>query len=1016
MSKALAVLKLFFSLVSINSTESPSSVNNSTSGVTPTPTTVIQQYSFKGDATVGRPFRIPIPQDTLSSLLRGDISRFRFTMKTNYSGDISPSSWVQFDRRKREVYGFPLPGNTGTFKFRIIVSNSAGASLHEIRFELRVQAVVFDSSHEVTLKTGAKFMYINFMTSVSMRIDFVTRLARYSFNEKPSSIWIKNFNRETRELTLVFVNIPYSPCFKDTYQELKSKLVGEDSNIKPQFRTAMTETFPMESVKFRFFGACDPNMFGPEKPFEWGWLKHFIPLVMIFSVVGIPVSISCYVNRRRRKPPVVDKRRPRTLRWRHDQDGTGLTSHTVHFNNRCPSMLSVSNNSKEDNIGDDEKVHGGKSNISNGSPASRHLTVPNATPNRPRQGANSSNTSTTKNKKNPFKFASDEERANFDVRAMWDNDDDAEQTPLDIPTYYSYKSNEEEEPSILDAVFDMNFADIAENISTKLKGVKSMLNIQEGTSTAQERRPFEATNSGASLSTKLKGLGKSMLNLSTAANDPSMDARASLDEKAVSSLSTKLRDFGKSMLNLSPSSQDESKKDQKNVSEQSNPADQHSDSDYFVYKLREYDNARIRPRSYSESRRSYDSARQDYDRAQHGCDNSRQAYGGRRQRYDEATCEYSREHESYGDFRRVFGDTRQSHHELREDHNEVKNGYNDSLRRFYDSRQDQDFRKDITCPYELSRSGNRRCSETSEYELAQYNFQARRRSLNLGFHHVPQDHHDNYRHSSDFQGGLTGRRSSREHDFDEYPDSLFDATSDHSPKFEQERSIFDTDYCDAEDDKQCLVKPTPLWNHSPVSAARDGLGLTGFGMNDTKYQDYTNPHQYSNGPTRVPHSKSSYSALGAGSFSSQSTLDFWGDEGFSGKPKRNQSSNLKTDFFSSFTNSVPDLRRGHNKGSVPNGTRPHSKSKPENQKNSLLSGSLSLGEKPPVVFTLGDSDEEEYQKLGQQQQNHRQQQQRPEEKTSLVGLIKTGVSSILEPDGNMSKWFSGFQKNENPVT
>ena len=334
MSKALKVLKLFFSLVSINSTESPSSVNNSTSGVTRTPTTITQQNSFKGDATVGIPFRISIPQDTLTSLLRGDITRFGFTMKTNYSGDISPSSWIQFDRGKREVYGFPLPGNAGTFKFRIIVRNSTGASLHEIRFELRVQALVFNSSHELTLKTGAKFMYINFMTSVSMRIDFVTRLARHSFNEKPSSIWIKTFNRETRELTLVFVNIPYSPCHKDTFQELKSKLVGEDSNIKPQFRKAMTETFPIKSVKFRFFGACDPNMFGPEKPFEWGWLKHLIPLVMIFSVVGIPVSISCYVNRRRRKSPVVEERRPRTLRWRNNEGGTSLTSHTIHFNNQ----------------------------------------------------------------------------------------------------------------------------------------------------------------------------------------------------------------------------------------------------------------------------------------------------------------------------------------------------------------------------------------------------------------------------------------------------------------------------------------------------------------------------------------------------------------------------------------------------------------------------------------------------------------------------------------------------------
>ena len=268
-------------------------------------------------------------------------------------------------------------------------------------------------------------------------------------------------------------------------------------------------------------------------------------------------------------------------------------------------------------------------------------------------------------------------------------------------------------------------------------------------------------------------------------------------------------------------------------------------------------------------------------------------------------------------------------------------------------------------------------------------------------------------------GGVLRRQLSREHDFDEYPDSLFDATSEHSLKSEHEKSIFDTDFDDVEEDTSCLVKPTPIWNHSPVSKERNSLGLTSFGMNDGKYQDYTNPHQYSNGPTRAPLRKPSYRALGTNSFSSQSTLDFWDDEGFDAKTNWKQSSDEKTNFLSSFTNSVPDLRRGHNKGSIPNGMKPQSKSK-HSKGNSLLSGSLLTGEKPPVVYTLGDSDEEVYkqqqQKPKQRQQQQQQQGQDSDKKSSFVGLIKTGVSSILEPDSNVSKWFSGFQKSDNPVT
>ena len=1002
---------------------------------------------MKGEAIVGQQFRIPVAED-LSGFLHGDIAKFTFAMKTFNYGDIRPKSWVQFNSRTREVYGFPLPGNAGIFFFKIIVSNSTNALFLKVTFQLSVKAKGFETSHEVSLTIGTKFPYTEFMTNLNMRTDFVGKLARYCFNEKPSSIWIKTFS--PRRLTVAFVNIPYSPCLETTYSKLKSKLVDENSNIKPQFQKALTKTFPVKSAQFKFFGSCDPNMFGPEKPFEWGFWKHLIPVAMILGIVGIPVSISCYANRRSRKRRVVEEpRRFRTLRPMNADDGTGLTSCNVHLNNGYPSMVPVSNNSKEVSIGDHEKAHGGKSNIPNGSPASRTLTVPNALPNRPKQG-----TDETKTKKNPFKFASAEERENFDVRAMWDDDNDEEQTPLNIPTYYTVKKNKEEEPSMMDAVLDMNFSNIAENISTKLKGVKSMLNIQgeAATNTTQETKPYETKNAEPSLSTKLKGLGKSMLNLST--NETSMVVETPSADPGVSSLSTKLRDFGKSMLNLSLSAQGEGNKDVGNGTNLRKAAYYDSeDNDSYIYKPREYNNARTERQDYGDARRSYDGTRQDYYRTRNGYGESRGGYDGLRHSYDDAqrdhdfrrdwsavhgfsrhvnrrhsdTSEYEFARNGYDNSRGGYDGLRHGYDDARQYHNHARQGYDDSRRSYDDANRNYDFRRDRSSGHGFPRHVNRRHSDTSEYELTQYNFQALPRSSTLEYQQTTQKHHESYRHRPAFEGGGLRRQSSREHDFDEYPDSLFDATSQHSLKSEQEKSIFDTDFYDADhEDTSCLVKPTPLWNHSPIGKERNSWGLTSFGMNDGKYQDYTNPHQYSNGPTRAQLRKPSYRALRTGSFSSQSTLDFWDDEGFDAKTNWKQSSDQKTNFLSSIANSVPDLRRGHNKANIPNGMKPQSKSK-QSHGNSYLSRSLLTEEKPPVVYTLGDSDEEEY-KQRQQKQNHRhhqqqrqqqqqqQQGQEPDKKSSFVGLIKTGVSSILEPDSNVSKWFSGFQKSDNPVT
>ena len=1080
MSKALAVLKLFFSLISVNSTESPSSVSNSTSGVTrsalsPTSFTLPTFFKLEPTVTVGRPFRISITQD-----LKSDISEFSFEMKTYHYGDIRTSSWIQFDKRTREVYGFPLPGNAGRFFYKFIVSNSTRSSLLAITFELRVRANGFEYSHEVDFKMGTKFNYLKFMTNLHMRFDFARKLARYSFNEKPSTIWIKNFNKNARVLTIVFVNIPYSPCLETTYRELHSKFVDENSNITANFQKAMTETFPIERAMFKFFGACDSGLLGPGPPFEWGVLKHVIPLAMIFTVVGIPVGISCYVNKRRRKPQVVEERRRRTLRPRYE-DEIDFTSHTVHFNNRYPSMLSVSNNSKEDNVGDDEKGHSPKSNIPNGSPASRrHLTVPNAVPNRPKQGANSTNTDTVNNTKNPFKFASNEERANFDVRAMWDDDDDSEPTPLNIPTYYTHRKNEstEEEASMRNVVFDMNFSNIAENISSKLKGVKSMLNIQSETA-AQE------ATTGPSLTTKIKGLGKSMLNLSTATKETSVLPGTSFSEASAPSLSTQQRYCERSTLNVSVRAENDGKSDFSEMPKASYQDFEDSASLTYTPQDKLYQQAKRRSwpdagQSYDEARQHHDKARLSYDsvrrdhhstrqshegahqnhhRARYSHDDARQVYDStcqnhyptwqgfdgkrqdhdrNRQNYDSARLDQdhithsyegarrdlNRKGNNYDSSRRVYDDAKQSHDYARKGFNHPRKSYDDSRRGNHKVHQQHNFKRDGSSQYGNHRCTNSRYSgDTSEYELAQYNFQGQRRSPTLEY--LPEED-DVYRQSPAFKSGRTQRKWSREHDFDEYPASLFNVSSDLSLKSEHEKSIFDTDYCDVEEKRDLLVKPTPVRNLSPLDKACEGSGKTSVEMKDIRYRQNTYPHQQTNGPTRIPHGKYPYNVTRTRSYSSQSSLEFWDVQGFDGDKRWNTSSNPKTEVLSTFRNTLPaDLRRENYKGSIPNGTKPQSKSK-QNQGNSIRSGSLLPGEKPPVVYTLGDSDEEEYrqqnqhQQQQQQQQNRREQQrqqnQQPENKSSLVGLIKTGVSSILEPDGNVSKWLSGFQKNDSSVT
>ena len=137
------------------------------------------------------------------------------------------------------------------------------------------------------------------------------------------------------------------------------------------------------------------------------------------------------------------------------------------------------------------------------------------------------------------------------------------------------------------------------------------------------------------------------------------------------------------------------------------------------------------------------------------------------------------------------------------------------------------------------------------------------------------------------------RKWSREHDFDEYSDSLFEASSVQSLKSGHEKSIFDKDYCEAEDENARLVKTTPVRRKSPVNKVRGEWALTQIGMNDKGYEDKTNPQPQANGqangPTRISQGKSLYNANRPGSISSQSILEFWDDQGFNGTPDKMES-------------------------------------------------------------------------------------------------------------------------------
>ncbi|XP_031569868.1 uncharacterized protein LOC116304301 [Actinia tenebrosa] len=473
MSKALAVLKLFFSMVSINSTAKPTLTSPSRSNATHPITQAAQPVPLllkpmdQVASFVGQGFRFTIPDDTFyPTYYVGRRENLKLSMFTINGGMISRNSWLHFDSEARNVYGFPLPGNEGTFRFLLKATNSDGKSAADI---LRVHVRKSNSNHNHEFVIRTKFHLLNFVSDVRVRFDFVSRFARYAIDDDVSSVWIKSYNKKHKQITLTLNTIPYSPCDKTRLQNIHNKLATSSGGVNPSFQKALSEKFLISSVELKLVGPCDQVKKDDGNEFEWGVLKHLMPILMLMFVVGIPVGISVAIHKRikRKRARLRDERKRR----RRMENGMDSTFHTVHYNNRCPSMLSVSNFSREDDATEDERSSISKINIipngttPNGTiPSSINLDVPKISTNKQ-----------TNNKLNTNSKADNSSSS----RVMYMG-----KSEMNIPVYFTKPKEEIQNDS------EMSFSMIADTISSTLKGIgKSVWSVagpEEDESTVNE--------------------------------------------------------------------------------------------------------------------------------------------------------------------------------------------------------------------------------------------------------------------------------------------------------------------------------------------------------------------------------------------------------------------------------------------------------------------------------------------------------------------------------------------------
>lgn len=211
----------------------------------------IQKRIPKAVAVAGKAFSIKIDGDTFADSDPDDVLTLQFLDK--HDNNISQNSWIQFDEKKREIYGLPLESDVSRHDFKVKATDKAGASVEET-FEITVQQFKGSRSynHEIAIKVKLEK---TFKTMVDWEIRLLRGVVEALEDGSIENIIVREVtqhNRDPKSFTFIFTNdsLPKQHCPKQELDQLMTRLNKNALNI------ALENEFFVKSVDKELVGNC----------------------------------------------------------------------------------------------------------------------------------------------------------------------------------------------------------------------------------------------------------------------------------------------------------------------------------------------------------------------------------------------------------------------------------------------------------------------------------------------------------------------------------------------------------------------------------------------------------------------------------------------------------------------------------------------------------------------------------------------------------------------------------------
>ena len=206
---------------------------------------------------------------------------------------ISESSWIDLDREKRTIYGFPLKGNEGESIYFVRITKYETQEKSCAKINVIIEEKFIQYHHQIKLCPSLSEDL--FFKHLDKRYELASLLSSYLLKtKKVEHFYFNKFSKGC--IWFSFKNVEDGEkCDFDKLKMLDNQIFMY-GKISKDFAKSVQHLISVKSANLNKSGSCvKPKDSTTAKDLRW--VKTVAPILLLVGIVGIPVAISCYVCR-----------------------------------------------------------------------------------------------------------------------------------------------------------------------------------------------------------------------------------------------------------------------------------------------------------------------------------------------------------------------------------------------------------------------------------------------------------------------------------------------------------------------------------------------------------------------------------------------------------------------------------------------------------------------------------------------------------------------------------------------